>query len=57
MKGMINMNDDKQCFYLSMETTEQLEDHLQCINDECEYYLGYVDNGECENCKNYYNRI
>jgi hypothetical protein len=50
------MNNDKKCFYLSIETTPKLETHLQCINDECEYYLGFVDNGECENCKKFYLR-
>jgi len=47
------MKEDK-CFYLSVEThPETNKDHLQCINDECEYYLGFVDNGECETCKHF----
>lgn len=52
------MNKDKQCFYLSTEKhPETNKDHFQCINDDCEYYLGFVDNGECENCKEFYYRM
>jgi hypothetical protein len=55
-EGII-MKEDKKCYYLSIEQIPPMgETHLQCINDECEYYLPskslfYLDFKLCLNAK------